>query len=514
MSSRASRHPRLRAKTGCLTCKKRRKKCDEKYPACSRCTISGRPCQWPTAEELTDRRWASHRARESASPRLPDTYIRTRPYDDDNAPVRARPLSTKNKELPFSTDTNAWLLSESAAHQVLCHDLESVLSRHFVEKYYDLILLPNCHPEFYHGWITEIQHLMIRHKSLQYSVLACAASHLHFIDASSQMQELALTYYSHAIRGLSEILASASQIENHNGLLMSVILLYLHGCMGRGTYADIPRHVNAAIRILRLRLLDHDRPLSISRPFDRLAVESVLYQIFLVTMGSWSDPIELDYHFDAEFWLQAENLLARSTLFPGRSIVSNSPVLGIPLALFKLVLSIKQLYQSPVFRRDRETLDHLKTELEEWEGLVLCNQDLDSLWEHEQERLDNADYSLYKDAAYLYVLIASMLVEQLSEDDETSYTGPPQAVPRDKWQIRKATRILRGHQHDDEWARCFIGNWPVYTLGFLVGSAEDVKLVRDDVWRRWEFTKFAQLARFGRDLENTWIRRGYRRSDG
>src|ERR1700712_2090611 len=116
--------------------------------------------------------------------------------------------------------------------------------------------------------------------------------------------------------------------------------------MGRGTYTDIPRHVNAAIRILRLRLMD--RPFSIDRPFDRLAVESVLYQIFLVTMGSWSHPAQLDYQFDAGFWLRAENVLAQSMLFPGPSILTNSPVLGVPLAIFKLVLSIKQLRQSPL----------------------------------------------------------------------------------------------------------------------------------------------------------------------
>lgn len=132
-------------------------------------------------------------------------------------------------EIALFADTKAWLLSESAAHQVMAKGLEFVLCRHFVEKYYDLIVLPDCHPEFYTGWITEIQELMARHKSLQYSVLACAASHVHFIDASVQMQELALTYYSHALRGLSEMLASASQVENHNGLLMSVMLLYLHG---------------------------------------------------------------------------------------------------------------------------------------------------------------------------------------------------------------------------------------------------------------------------------------------
>lgn len=277
--------------------------------------------------------------------------------------------------------------------------------------------------------------------------------------------------------------------------------------MGRGTYTDIPRHVNAAVRIIRLRLLD--RPLSIDRPFDRLAVESVLYQIFLVTTGSWSDPIELDYEFDAEFWLQAENLLARSTLYPGRSVRFNSPVLGVPLALFRIVLSIKQLYKDPL-RRDQETLELLQAEVEEWEGAVLSDRDLDSL-SPEERSASTYNYVLYKDAAYVYVLITSMLVEQLLENE--SHVGPPQAVSRDKWQLRKAIQILRSHQHDEEWARCFLGNWPVYTLGFLAGSAEDVGLVRADIWRRWDLTRFSQLARFGTDLEKTWTKRGYPRAD-
>jgi hypothetical protein len=121
------------------------------------------------------------------------------------------------------------LASASATHRQVTTSLEMVISRHFVEKYYGLLLLPNCHIDFYDGWITEIQQLMVEHKCLHYSVLANAASHLHFIDASSQMQELALTYYSKALRGLSNLLGRTSGLENHNGLLMSVMLLYLHG---------------------------------------------------------------------------------------------------------------------------------------------------------------------------------------------------------------------------------------------------------------------------------------------
>lgn len=142
--------------------------------------------------------------------------------------------------------SNARLLSESTASQrILRRDLESVISRHFAEKYYNLIILPSCNPDFYYGWMNEIQELVVQHRSLQYSVLACAASHLHFVDTSSQMQELALTYYSQAIRGLSEMLASASQIEDHNGILMSVILLYLHGV---GLIKPAPLHSHPSVQ--------------------------------------------------------------------------------------------------------------------------------------------------------------------------------------------------------------------------------------------------------------------------
>ncbi|KAI1614225.1 hypothetical protein EDD37DRAFT_594913 [Exophiala viscosa] len=483
---------KLRTKTGCQICRNRKKKCDETRPACQRCVALGLSCQWPTAEDLVDRRCTPARRQKSVS--LSPVLSKTRLHHvhDRVGSVAGGPA--------FEIDSRLSLLSESVAHRALSRDLEPVIARHFVDKYYDLLLLPNCHPDYYWGWISDIQRLMRECKSLQYSVLACAASHLHYIDDSSQMQELALTYYSHALRGLSELLAQPGQLESHNGLLMSVILLYLHGCMGRGTYTDVPRHVNAAIRILSLRLMSHDE--SISKPFDRLAVESVLYQIFLVTMGSWSDPIELDYHFDAQFWVQAERLLTLSTLFPDRSMSYNSPVLGIPLGLFKLALSIKQLYQSP-FRSDLETLEQFRSELDNWEGAVLSDQDLDPL-SPDEERNDAHQY--YRDAAYLYILTASLLVEQLSELGEK--TGPPEAASSECWQIRKVCQILSAHRDDDEWARCFIGNWPVYTLAFFMQEPADMRLLWEDLLKRWNLTKFGQVARFRTDVELTWARRG------
>lgn len=299
-----------------------------------------------------------------------------------------------------------------------------------------------------------------------------------------------------------------------------------------------------------------------------------MYQIFLVTTGSWSDPTEVDnYHFDAEFWLQAEHLLGRSTLFPGRPISFNSPVLGIPLPLYRLVLSIQHLFRHPL-RRDPETLAQIRSELAGFEAAVLCDQDLDSTCVAGTDHPDQGagcdrdivcgrgnsgyNHALYKDSAYLYILISSILIEQLYEpmkedddgevegdghdnddddDDDNDYETdtdtqtkvkmendadmdedgfpsslrylePPQPVPPDTWQMRRACQILRNHRDEPEWAKSFIGAWPVYTLGFFVACPEDVDLVRQDLGRRWDLVKFSLITRYEKELENIWATRG------
>ncbi|KAH7137733.1 hypothetical protein EDB81DRAFT_948910 [Dactylonectria macrodidyma] len=387
----------------------------------------------------------------------------------------------------------------STVHEMISGDPEPAVLRHFFESFYSLLLLPNCHPGFYNGWLGEIQDLIVHHKGLYYSVLACAASHIYLVNSSSQMQELALTYYANSIRELVRFLTRASQPENDNGLLMSVMLLCLQGCYGCDTYDDVPHHVAAATHILAMRLLG--RPWRITRPFDRLAIESVLYQIFLVTTGLWSDSTGFYDDFYADFWAQSERLLGQSTLFPTCSASLNSPVLGVPVSLFRVTLSLRQQCRSRV-SCDQASLDLMQSEVEAWEAGLRRGQQLDfsstSELPYEQERY-------YKDAGHLYAIIASVLLEHLS-GNKTS-TGATPTASKDSWQVRKAVQILRGYQHDDGWARLFIGNWPVYTLGLLMSSPEDMELVRADLRQRWDLTKFAQISRFSHDLEETWAAR-------
>ncbi|KAM0549527.1 hypothetical protein ACHAPJ_009343 [Fusarium lateritium] len=45
------RKPILRVKTGCFTCRNRKKKCDESRPICAACLRNKLPCKWPTTHD-------------------------------------------------------------------------------------------------------------------------------------------------------------------------------------------------------------------------------------------------------------------------------------------------------------------------------------------------------------------------------------------------------------------------------------------------------------------------------
>jgi hypothetical protein len=201
-------------------------------------------------------------------------------------------------------------------------------------------------------------------------------------------------------------------------------------------------------------------------------------------MGLWGNSIELDFTFDPVFWDRCESLLGRSAMFPDSC---SSPVLGAPIAVFKILLVIRQLWSGG----NVVSMAGLREELAEWEAWVLS--------------LDEIEASISQDAASLMILSASVLVEQL---DRGVSKGPPQAAERDAWQLRRIVSILRRRQGDARWHGCYLGNWPVYTVGFFMSSFDDVELVRSELEQRWKLISFSQVERFWKDLELTWSDRG------
>lgn len=329
------------------------------------------------------------------------------------------------------------------------------------------------------------------------------------------------------------------------------------------TFADVPKHVNAAAQILTTKFFSSPatqarspRGSVIERPFDRLAVESVVYQMFIGAAGLWSGHGCPGYEFNTAFWIQAEALLDASTLYPGRPDSINSPVLGIPVACFRLALTVKQYYQSGRLIGE-EVLMQTKAELDELLKLVLASSSQlaqsSGPSKEQGEKLDDSYRTLlcYGDSAHLFVLVSSLILDQLStrrhervermtaearggeepeseeapaptrcSNDETQRrhtAAVPSAVPSSNSHLRQALCILRRHKADATWSAFYVSHWAVYTLGLFVQQqqhqSEDhdedngVQVVRSDMRARWERTKCSLITRFCRDMEQTWAAR-------
>ncbi|KIW18847.1 hypothetical protein PV08_03136 [Exophiala spinifera] len=480
--------PRLRVKTGCQTCRTSKKKCDEGRPVCQRCLSLGWKCEWPTPESLIDRRRATLRKRRPG---------RWRRQQQLNATVADDP----NVEGPRCSEVvRICNTSASLAHQALSRDIKPHIFKYFIDEYYDLILLPKCHPKYYWTFFREIERLLPKYQTLQSTVLANAASHLDSTIESASLQELSLTYYSQALQGLQELLGSAPQLEENNGLLISIMLLYTLGVTGKSAYGDIPGHMKAAAKIATLRYFE--RQAATSQRFERLVLESVLYSMFMTSMGLWSEDFNSNNTFDLTFWLRAEQSLNRTNVFPASFPGVDSPVIGVPPGLLKLLLFIRQLRNGSAIS-NAYLLADLRSEISRWEHSIICRPGPDSPGLDESE---DVQCQLARDAASLFIITASILTQKMVDGDLG--TTIPQVHDPDSWELRRAMSILRKYQENETWSRFFTSTIPVYTMGFFTARSEDIHLIRQDLQRRWDFTKFGHLLLCRSDLEATWARRG------
>lgn len=172
---------------------------------------------------MIDRRSLSHREARKRAPGCQKRSARTCcPKDTDVVSDTCQATTTLKPHDLVSHES-------AMVHQATARGIETIVSRHFKYGFYELILLPKCHRGFFSGWLTDLSQLMASCAALQYSVLACAASHLYMMDGSALMQQLTLTYYSSAITKLLRLLADAQHPERDDGLLSTLIFLNIHG---------------------------------------------------------------------------------------------------------------------------------------------------------------------------------------------------------------------------------------------------------------------------------------------
>ncbi|KIX03953.1 uncharacterized protein Z518_07506 [Rhinocladiella mackenziei CBS 650.93] len=497
----------LRTKTGCLTCRARRKKCNEQRPRCEKCVKSKRTCSWPAEDDLFDRR---HRrpSRPPKSPsRSPETIVIQR------SPPLASELLAETDAWPFFICRELSINSDLFSGTIFKSDLEMDCFRQFVNGFLPLLILTNTHPGFKSEFIPEVVDMILQFDGLKDIALACGASRLHALSGRTEMNEAGIIYYSRAMSEVHQALNSIdwSREVFSDAVLMAIIFLYVHGVFTIDTYKDIPRHLSGAIQLINLRCVECRHP-PLARPIHRIVWESILYQVFRQTVRH---PFAADFQPDFEFCAKAEEIL-QSLTFPDASEAENSPVIGFPLSLQKFIIEIVQLCKSP-FRPQASILLELGREMRYWESTIpekghcIKKEGQNFTGSTPAERAQ----AFHQHSTSLHVLAASLLFNWVCESHEISgaeevFSLPP---PSNSWQVRRALEIMRCPQANKDWSRCYLGSWPTLIFGYAVDKPEDMALIRRDLEERFQVLYSGEELLFLSELESIWRTRGIYGSD-
>ncbi|KAE8140203.1 fungal Zn binuclear cluster domain-containing protein [Aspergillus pseudotamarii] len=324
MSSR----PSLRTRTGCLQCRRRRKKCDETRPRCTGCTRNVLDCEWPTqdnqAPDGRSRRWARTQVR---VPALASSGLSLVPL----SPPMVMPA-------PFDSYENAYLYRYFAS---------TILPRLFRQSSLDqthmLRLAPHFSPLF--GAMVAVAGMQLP---------GTARWPIHF----------ALRGYLHTIHSIQTSLTDITKAGCDDCVLATVILLSVFESCRSDAISSIAPHVTAAGLLLTQRR-PRDFRTKAAATFDRICVESFLYHASLMML--------FDPSLDALTGVRNE--LGLPLYFDRLTNPANQPreaILQTSYKFFLLIADVTKLSRlsRPLNSREVTKWWGLDAELSRWIGLI------------------------------------------------------------------------------------------------------------------------------------------------
>ncbi|KAM6515573.1 hypothetical protein FSOLCH5_009798 [Fusarium solani] len=288
-----------RTKTGCLTCRTRKKKCNEAKPCCADCLRGGLNCIWP---------------REVGSDFSLETPSRELTRDSPDGILRQLSAVKSNAAYTLTTESSLFLqhyLSETA------------------------VLLPAGTPA-QNPFIVYVLPLAQNDTLLMHSVLAVSGAHLAYkLQNAASVETATSRHYLHTLRGVQEMIASGQVDERRSIQRLTLILAFLcqYEVLTNAPTATLSLHLRA-IRQLFLCLLE--RGYNPSMPLDELDdFLSFVYEgyTFLVCCNSITPTSGENDLLPYEESLQA---LRQSSCF--------GSIFGGAHGLFELIPHVQNLY--------------------------------------------------------------------------------------------------------------------------------------------------------------------------
>ncbi|KNG84712.1 hypothetical protein ANOM_006766 [Aspergillus nomiae NRRL 13137] len=435
---------RLRTKSGCGECRRRRKKCDEKRPRCGGCTRNDFECRWPTESQTVDRR--RHRKTSDSQQGLSSLASGTTTTSADDG---AHTMTT----VMVSDGRPGRSLPPPVSMPEPFHKTEHLriyrYFRHFMSpKLVRQTSLSRYSQDFH------IARLALAHPPLMGALIALTG--MKMSSQSSNLQSLALQSYLFAITSIKTALMEGRHTGTEDWLLATTTLLCLFENSRCDAMPNARSHVLASGQMLSLR---RPKPRNASQEaivFERICVESFLYHAALLTLfdpsvdclplikgelnleGYFSDP---DHPDD----------------IPPGTLTSTQPVLDASYKFFLLVLDVTKLAQSSPLTTIAE--------FETWSRL----QDMVVHWE---KTIDNQQTSNPENhVGRLYAVAIRILLV---------YTDPRCSMV--DWVQSMELYLLRGLETItslvvDEWFS-FYYLWPLLVVGSVAVLQEEKQIVQ------------------------------------
>ncbi|EAW14966.1 Zn(II)2Cys6 transcription factor [Aspergillus clavatus NRRL 1] len=464
----------LRTKTGCLTCRSRKKKCDETGQPCDNCVKRKVVCVWPQER--------------GAGKDLSRDAVEVVAVASDRTQLGQLQTSC-SVTVGDGLGVNSPVLVPLNVH---------------LFDYLQTVFLPQLIHPLAHGTFNEMVNreglgLAFQHPFCMHALLACSAAEIPV--ENPQYRRMGQVYYAKAVAGLRLSLERSEPSDRWIVTLWTVLLLCIYERSKPHHSQGVDVHLAGAAQLIKMYFQPDIRgPRSIETEIRirRLFLESFIFHV--ATSIPFQHASTQSATIDSAFSL-AENILGLICR-PHLSIDASSPVLAVPPKLFQYIYAIARIYQRYADGIDLEHCRELEQDLRQWDTVMAATTTPNLLL-----------------GPRLYVLCSRILLHRIIDAD-----ADKSSVIIDQLVTLAMDLVKQLHPTEDYFAEYY--SWPFLVLGIYLTAASDQVLLQSQIRGFWQATKNGTMRRLldmlaafwdgGPDMrvwDNLWLIQGANPSD-
>ncbi|KAE8382002.1 hypothetical protein BDV26DRAFT_288977 [Aspergillus bertholletiae] len=511
----------LRTKTGCLTCRKRKKKCDETPGTCSNCARRWLSCEWPAnlcrnQKHSRQERPAPSKARleTSARPSIDAWHINQHEFTVDFVASTSPSwdtegdsdvlLSPTNPNTP-SSQNDYTMATRSDAPSLLNHvsslsylspainPASAPLFDFLRAVFLPQLIRPMAHDAVIKSVTDESLMLALRTPFYMHALLACCGAEIPVDDMYSVMhfEKLARMHYVKAMAGLRESLDRGMLEAENTAIIRTSLILCIYErskpCLSRGVDA----HILGLAQLIQLRFRDNPALQSEAETnMARVILEAFIFHAttsipFQQTIKH-PEPVEEAISL-AETRLQ-EMYRWKVPVYP------DSPVLGAPPKLFVYAREIALMHE----RSSAEGIDIARCH--ELQRLLSDLGNNGFAGPHslpEGDQLATTTHRPLLLGPRLYIVVSKILLKHMTQGNSSIANSSLQELVEDGMRL-----VSELDPSTDYYAEYYC--WPMVVLGTYTTDSEHRNCLLSQAMAFWKVTRNGTMRRLVDMLATLW----------